>query len=92
MEDYTKLYDDLKSWIDTKTDQSKTADLPSSVEALKKEIDALGKVKSKEMPSKKKDMAALSEMQNQLEAQNKNRPSNPGVPSGKEFQKLQEVL
>ena len=91
VEEYSDLYDTLKKFIDDKSNRAKSRDFPSSVEELKKEIEMLEKVKSKEIPAKKKDMAVLSDMNSKLEAQKKKRSSAPGVPEGKEFPRLQEV-
>lgn len=90
-EDYSELYDGLKSWIDGKTEKAKNRDFPGSVEELKKEIEKLAKLKSNEMPSKKRDMATLSEMHSKLEDFKKKRSSAGGVPADKDLSKLQAV-
>ena len=78
--------------MDEKTDQvSPDKALPDSTEDLKKELQEVEELKKKLVPSKKKDLDAVSGLHGQLEEQHKKKAANPGVPEGKELPKLQEV-
>ena len=87
-EDYNELYDTLKTWIDDKTKMAKNRDFPNTVDELKKEIARVDKLKAKEVPAKKRDIASLSEIHDKLEGHKKKRSSAEGVPADKDLQQL----
>lgn len=91
VEDYSKLYDGLKSWVAAKTQQAKNRDLPTSTGKLRKALDILGRVRSKEIPAKKRDVETLSEMHDKLEAHKKKHSSAEGVPADRNLSQLKAV-
>ena len=90
-EDYSKLYDSLKTWVDDQKEKASSRDFPDTVDKLKKEIGKLEKMRAKELPAKKSDMANLEEMQETLEAFKKKRSNAEGVPADKDLAQLQVV-
>ena len=91
VDDYKELHALVKKWIDEKTAAAQSRDFPHSTEELKKLIVGWEKVKSKEMPAKKREMKSLSELSGQLQALKAKKPSTPAIPSEIEYSKLEEV-
>lgn len=91
VDDYKELHAVTKKWIDEKRAAAQNRDFPNSVEELKSLMASMEKLKSKEMPAKRRDMNALSELYEQLQALKAKKPSTPAVPSEMEYSKLEEV-
>ena len=52
---------------------------------------AMEKVKSREMPAKKREMKSLAQLSEQLQALKAKKPSTPAIPAEMEYSKLEQV-
>ena len=91
IDDYKELHALTKNWIDEKRAAAQIREFPQTTEELKSLMVGWDKVKSKEMPAKKRDMKSLSELYDQLQALKAKKPSTPAVPVEMEYSKLEEV-
>ena len=91
IDDYKELHAITKKWIDEKRAAAQSREFPHSVEELEGLMVAMNKVKSKEMPTKKRDMKSLGELYGQLQELKAKKPSTPAIPSEMEYSKLEEV-
>lgn len=91
IDDYKELHDLTKAWIDKKRAAAQSREFPNTPAELKSLMVGWDKVKSKEMPAKKRDMKSLSELYAQLQALKAKKPSTPAIPSEMEYSKLEGV-
>lgn len=91
VDDYKELHDVIKKWIDEKRAVAQNREFPHSTEELKSLMVRMEKVKSKEMPAKKREMKSLAELSEQLQTLKAKKPSTPAIPSEMEYSKLEQV-
>ena len=91
VDDYKELHDVVKKWLDEKRAAAQNREFPHSTEELKSLMAAMARVKSKEMPAKKRDMKSLAELSEQLQALKAKKPSTPAIPTEMEYSRLEQV-
>ena len=91
VDDYKELHDVIKKWLDKKRAAAQNREFPHSTEELKSLMAAMERVKSKEMPAKKREMKSLAELSEQLQALKAKKPSTPAIPTEMEYSILEQV-
>ena len=91
VDDYKELHDVIKKWLDEKRAAAQNREFPHSTEELKSLMAAMERVKSKEMPAKKREMKSLAELSEQLQALKAKKPSTLAIPTEMEYSKLEQV-
>lgn len=86
LEDFMALYDTTKEWIVEKTKQSRGREFPNTVEKMKACMAEFDKAVTKELPRRRRDLSALSELSQKLKEQKKTT-----IPTEYEYAPLEEV-